>query len=89
MRSGILTPLLDSNETLISISVEIAIRQRLQVLNQIVLFAGVQAQVFAGVIMLNDVQQGGKAAVVIEAGFLMRPQSREPARQPLQHYRWS
>ena len=65
------------NEDLISISVVIAIRQRLQVLNQISLFSNVQTQVLAGVVMINNVQQRGKAAVMIEAAFGMCPQAVE------------
>src|SRR5579871_2147580 len=75
-RSGF-APLLDSNKTLISISVVIAIRQRLQVFNKIGLFSAAEAQALAGVIVVHNIQQGGKASIVIEAAFGMCPQAVE------------
>ena len=71
----------DSNETLISISVVIsimiAVRQGLEIFNKIALFTGAQTQALAGVIVVHNIQQGGKAAIVIEAAFGMCPQAIE------------
>ena len=71
------SPLLNSNETLISISVVIAIRQGLQVLNKIGFVSRTQPQALAGVIVINNIQQGDKAAVVIEAALGMCPKAVE------------
>src|SRR5690349_6989416 len=75
MRSGIDSTPQTHNENLISISVVIAIRQGLQVLDQISFFACTQTQVLAGVVVVDNIQQGGKAAVVIETAFGMCPQA--------------
>ena len=79
MRSGICSAPQSQGKILISISVVvrivIAIRQGLQVLHQVSFFTCIQAQVLARIIVINNVQQGGKAAVVIEAALGVCPKA--------------
>src|SRR6476646_6943441 len=77
MRSGISSPPRLETRTLMAISVVIAIRQGLQVFNKIGFVSRTQTQVLAGVIVINNIQQGGKAAIVVEAALGMCPQAVE------------
>src|SRR5262245_14221500 len=51
--------------------------KRLQVLCQVISFRITQAQLEVIVVMVNDVRQSRKAAVVVEASFRVRPQPLE------------
>src|SRR5690242_153742 len=54
-----------------------ALLQRLQVLDQVAFLLILKPQQELRVVVLDDLAQGGKAAVVEEPALLMRPQSRE------------
>jgi hypothetical protein len=47
--------------------------------DQVLLVLAAEVQLEVGVVVIDDVEQGGEPSVVEEAALLMRPQSREGA----------